>query len=584
MADNSLLNYKPDESIGLVNAVDTGTATAMITDDKSLSQLQINQLLAVHSPRPGRHIIAMIVKIFRKSVLDDSVEDNDAEENEDFQTVSLNQIKIVFIGEFIDREGTKRNIFRRNVSAVPSIDADCYKIEGDRLTALMQCISSDAASVANPLRIGTYTMDEKSCAFLDGDRLFQRHAAIVGSTGSGKSYSVARIVEQMADLPNANAILFDIHGEYSTDSFKKEGIVHYRIANPSDLDETDKLSKGILMIPYWLLTYEEMQALLLDRSDQNAPNQAMLLSKEIISHKEEIVKNTDLCGKITLDSPIPYKLRSVLKHLTDLDEERVPGAKQGTDKAGPFNGKLTRFNQRLQNKLDDKRMGFMFHMSAEEISLDWLTAFSSKLMGKDDTIKNRIKVIDFSEVPSDVLPLVIGLVARLVFTIQQWSESEQRHPIALLCDEAHLYVQQMESRDSVSEIGLKSFERIAKEGRKYGVGLVIISQRPSEVNRTVLSQCNNFISLRLTNVEDQNVIKRLLPDNLGNIADNLSLLDIAEAIVVGDAILLPSRIKIDEPKIAPSSQTVKFWQKWNATELHQNLNIAVLNMIKQSKE
>ena len=185
--------------------------------------------------------------------------------------------------------------------------------------------------------------------------------------------------------------------------------------------------------------------------------------------------------------------------------------------------------------------------------------------------------------PSDVLPLVIGLIARLVFTIQQWSESEQRHPIALLCDEAHLYVQQMESRDSVSEIGLKSFERIAKEGRKYGVGLVIISQRPSEVNRTVLSQCNNFISLRLTNVEDQNVIKRLLPDNLGNIADNLSLLDIAEAIVVGDAILLPSRIKIDEPKIAPSSQTVKFWQKWNATELHQNLNVAVLNMIKQSK-
>lgn len=141
----------------------------------------------------------------------------------------------------------------------------------------------------------------------------------------------------------------------------------------------------------------------------------------------------------------------------------------------------------------------------------------------------------------------------------------------------------MESRDSVAEIGLKSFERIAKEGRKYGVGLVIISQRPSEVNRTVLSQCNNFISLRLTNVEDQNVIKRLLPDNLGNIADNLSLLDIAEAIVVGDAILLPSRIKIDQPTITPSSQTVKFWQKWNEKDLHQDLKVAVANMIKQSK-
>ena len=581
MANESLLNYDVKESIGHVDAVDTGTATVVVTDGTVLSQLQINQLLAIKSPRPSRHIIAMIMKIFRKSTSIDAAEDED--ESETFEQTSFNAIKIVFIGEFIDHEGTKFNLFRRNVSAVPSIDAACYKIEGNRLTALMQCISTDAANVANPLKIGLYTMDEKSNAYLDGDRLFQRHAAVVGSTGSGKSYCVARIVEQMADLPNANAILFDIHGEYSTASFKKEGIAHYKIATTSDLDESEKLKKGILMIPYWLLTYEEMQALLLDRSDQNAPNQAMLLSKEILFQKEETVKETSLRGKITLDSPIPYKLDVVLQKLTKLDEERVPGAKSGSDKAGPFNGKLTRFNQRLQNKLDDKRMGFMFHMSAEELSLDWLDNFCTILMGKDDSAKNKIKVIDFSEVPSDVLPLVIGLVARLVFTVQQWSDSNMRHPIALLCDEAHLYVQQMESRDSVAEIGLKSFERIAKEGRKYGVGLVIISQRPSEVNRTVLSQCNNFISLRLTNVEDQNVIKRLLPDNLGNIADNLSLLDIAEAIVVGDAILLPSRIKIDRPTIVPSSQTVKFWQKWNEKDLHQDLKVAVANMIKQSK-
>ena len=581
MKNISLLNYNPDERLGMINAVDTGTATAIITDDNVLSQLQINQLLAINSPRPGRHIIAMIVKIFRKSTFQD-IDDN-TEENEKIGPNSLNVIKIVFIGELIDHEGAKYNIFRRNVSAVPSIDADCYKIHGNRLSALMQCISTDAANVANPLKIGIYTMDDKSNAYLDGDRLFQRHAAIVGSTGSGKSYCVARIVEQMADLPNANSILFDIHGEYSTDSFQKEGVVHYKIATPSDLEEDGKLNKGILMVPYWLLTYEEMQALLLDRSDQNAPNQAMLLSKEILNQKKNFVNGSPLKGKITLDSPIPYKLDVVLHHLIELDEERVPGAKAGSDKAGPFNGKLTRFNQRLQNKLDDKRMGFMFHLSDEELSSDWLNDFCTALMGKDDATKNRIKVIDFSEVPSDALPLVIGLVARLVFTVQQWSDSDKRHPIALLCDEAHLYVQQIETRDSVAEIGLKSFERIAKEGRKYGVGLVIISQRPSEVNRTVLSQCDNFISLRLTNVEDQNVIKRLLPDNLGNIAENLSLLDVAEAIVVGDAILLPSRIKIEEPSITPSSQTVKFWKKWNDIELHQDLKAAIQNMVRQSK-
>ena len=157
------------------------------------------------------------------------------------------------------------------------------------------------------------------------------------------------------------------------------------------------------------------------------------------------------------------------------------------------------------------------------------------------------------------------------------------HPVALLCDEAHLYVQHLETSDSVARIGLKSFERIAKEGRKYGVGLVVISQRPSEVNRTVLSQCNNFVSLRLTNVDDQNVIKRLLPDNLGNIADNLSLLDIGEAIVVGDATLLPSKIRIDEPSIKPSSQTIPFWDIWAKDTSTQDLDDAVDNMIKQSK-
>lgn len=578
-----ILNYNIDESIGSIVSVDTGMALATIGDDAQLSQLQVNQLLAIKSPHPGRHIIGMIVKIFRKQGVDFADFDEYGDGNDDDNVKSaFNQIRIVFIGEFIDKYGDKSNVFRRNVTAVPSVDAACYKIEGERLSNLMKTISSGAAAVEHPLSLGKYTMDESSEAFLDGDKLFQRHAAIVGSTGSGKSYCVAKIVEQMADLPNADAILFDIHGEYSTDSFKKDGIVHYRIATPSDLDKADKLDNGILMIPYWLLTYEEMQALLLDRSDQNAPNQAMLLSREVLAAKEAIVSGSDYDGKITLDSPVPYDLVNTLTTLKHLDQEMVPGA-NGREKQGPYFAKLTRFNQRLQNKLDDKRMGFMFTLNDDEKKLEWLNSFADALMGNDDANKNKIKVIDFSEVPSDVLPLVIGLVARLVFTIQQWCDEDKRHPIALLCDEAHLYVQQIEAGDSVAEIGLKSFERIAKEGRKYGVGLVIISQRPSEVNRTVLSQCNNFISLRLTNVEDQNVIKRMLPDNLGNIADNLSLLDVGEAIVVGDAILLPSRIKIDKPAIHPSSTTVPFWQIWSEDKSAQDLNTAINNMIKQSK-
>lgn len=573
MAD-IILNYQKDESIGSVNSVDTGLAIAVIKDDGVLSQLQVNQLLAVQSPKSGRFIIAMIIKIYRKA----SAMDLDDEE-EEVNVAASNQVKLVFVGEFIDKVGTKENVFRRNVSAVPSIDAPCYKIEKKRLSDLMQTISSELAATVNPLQVGKYTMDESSIAYLDADKLFQRHAAVVGSTGSGKSFCVARIVEQMAELKHASGILFDIHGEYSTDSFKKKGIKQYKIATPSDLSATDKLSKGILMVPYWLLNYEEMQALLLDRSDQNAPNQAMLLSREVLSEKEKTVAGTAFDKIITVDSPVAYDMRPMLKKLEDLDEQMVPGAKAGSEKQGPYFGKLTRFNQRLANKLSDKRMGFMFSLSAEELKQDWLEKFCKVLMDGEQ----GVKVVDMSEVPSDVLPLIIGLLARIIFSVQQWSVKEHRHPIALLCDEAHLYVQQTASMDAVAELGLRSFERIAKEGRKYGVGLVIISQRPSEVNRTVLSQCNNFISLRLTNVDDQNVIKRLLPDNLGNIADNLSLLDIAEAIIVGDSTLLPSRVKLDEPTIKPSSQTVPFWSIWGKDDFAQNLGEAIGNMIKQSK-
>lgn len=574
MAD-IILNYQKDESIGSVNSVDTGLAIAVIKDDGVLSQLQVNQLLAVQSPKSGRFIIAMIIKIYRKA----SAMDLDDVEEEEVNVAASNQVKLVFVGEFIDKVGTKENVFRRNVSAVPSIDAPCYKIEKKRLSDLMQTISSELAATVNPLQVGKYTMDESSIAYLDADKLFQRHAAVVGSTGSGKSFCVARIVEQMAELKHASGILFDIHGEYSTDSFKKKGIKQYKIATPSDLSATDKLSKGILMVPYWLLNYEEMQALLLDRSDQNAPNQAMLLSREVLSEKEKTVAGTAFDKIITVDSPVAYDMRPMLKKLEDLDEQMVPGAKAGSEKQGPYFGKLTRFNQRLANKLSDKRMGFMFSLSAEELKQDWLEKFCKVLMDGEQ----GVKVVDMSEVPSDVLPLIIGLLARIIFSVQQWSVKEHRHPIALLCDEAHLYVQQTASMDAVAELGLRSFERIAKEGRKYGVGLVIISQRPSEVNRTVLSQCNNFISLRLTNVDDQNVIKRLLPDNLGNIADNLSLLDIAEAIIVGDSTLLPSRVKLDEPTIKPSSQTVPFWSIWGKDDFAQNLGEAIGNMIKQSK-
>lgn len=212
---------------------------------------------------------------------------------------------------------------------------------------------------------------------------------------------------------------------------------------------------------------------------------------------------------------------------------------------------------------------------------EWMQEFATVLLGST-TVRGAggVKIIDFSEVPSDILPLIIGLVARVVFSVQQWTEKDKQHPVALLCDEAHLYIPERHE-SGVSEVGLKSFERIAKEGRKYGVGLTVISQRPAEVNRTVLSQCNNFVAMRLTNAEDQAVIRRLMPDTLGGFAELLPILDIGEALVVGDAAMLPSRIRIDEPTQRPSSATVDFWDRWAAEAIENGIVDGVEALRKQ---
>ena len=579
-----LFDFKEGDVIGTVFSVDTATLIVKVKEIDKLRKLQVNHLVAIQSSKAGQYLIGIINRITRKATDDEQPVAEDFGLNNFLFTENI--LKVNLIGTFLNKHGEKENVFKRTLDTVPEIEAECFPIDGVNITRFMKSISLKE-NYETPLSIGKYSIDENAEAFLDGDKLFQRHAVIVGSTGSGKSWCVAKIIEQVAKLPMANSILFDIHGEYSGENFKADGIQHFRIANPSDLGKKGNLINGVLMLPYWLLTYEEMLAMLLDRSDSNAPNQAMLFSKTVLTAKQEYldeVNDTTFKDYITIDSPIPYRLEKVLQELKRLDEEKVPGAK-GNDKQGPFFGKLTRFIQRLEAKKDDKRIGFLFQVSDDELQLEWLNEFCSALMHGSELNGNKagVKVIDFSEVPSDILPLVIGLVARIIFTVQQWTTKEHQHPICLLCDEAHLYVPERSNQDSASELSLKSFERIAKEGRKYGVSLVVISQRPAEVNRTVLSQCNNFISLRLSNAEDQTVIKRLLPDNLAGITEVLPILDIGEALVVGDCSLLPTRVLISEPQIKPDSATIKFWKEWSNKEAKQDISNAVNGLRKQSK-
>jgi hypothetical protein len=312
----------------------------------------------------------------------------------------------------------------------------------------------------------------------------------------------------------------------------------------------------------------------------------MLMSRTIIQAKQKYLetgKHIDVLENFTIDSPVPFAINDVVNELEYLDQEMVPGARG--EKQGLYHGKLSRLIERLKNKQTDRRLGFLFQAPEETMEFDWLDKLVATLVAgtKDQSDKlGGVKIVDFSEVPSDILPLIISLVAKLVFSIQQWTPAENRHPIALFCDEAHLYIPERESSSSGEAFAVNVFERIAKEGRKYGVGLVVISQRPSEVNRTVLSQCNNLIAMRLTNGEDQAVVRRLLPDSLGGFSELLPILDTGEALVVGDASLLPTRVRIQRPKNEPNSGTVPFWDKWSEDKEVVKISNSVASWRKQA--
>jgi nicotinamide riboside kinase len=560
------------EKIGTVESVDTANIVIKIENEEMLKQMQVNHLIVIQSSYVGKHLIALVTKIMRNSCID-AVDT----ENEPAFTIE-NVVKATLIGTHIDKDGTRKNVFKRTLESVPEIGAECYKLDGQRLTEFMKAISQLAIDSKNPLTLGNYALDDKAEAWLDGNKFFQRHAVIVGSTGSGKSWTVAKILEQTAKLSSANAIVFDIHGEYAP--LKGKGFQHIKIAGPND-----KVTDEIIFLPHWLLTYNEMISMMLDRSDNNAPNQAMAFSNAVIEEKKkqlEALDKKDILANFTIDSPVPYKIKDILDDFNAKDIEMIEGS-SSRGKQGPLHGKLTRFIQRLESKTNDKRLNFLFNTDEKVLNYDYVEIISKKLMHSSSLQKDKgIKIIDFSEVPSDVLPLMVSLVGRLIFSIQQWIPKEDRHPIALFCDEAHLYLP-AKTNNSIEAAGLENFERISKEGRKYGIGLVVISQRPAEVNHTILSQSNNFIAMRLTNAEDQSVIKRLLPDSLGNFAELLPILDIGEALVVGDASLLPSRIKIHEPRLKPNSATIDFWDEWQKVETKDVISDAIKALRKQSR-
>ena len=575
----TIFTFDASHSLGRVRAVDTRRVDVQVNSDEDLRKARVGQLVAIALPGAVEEWLIGVIERVVKTPIAEDLSGLGLESDEELGIAFnregvLNTVRVSLVGTTgLTQDNRPR--FSRSLAQVPEIDGGCHILRDAQLQNFMALLSAEGKT-EHSLEIGRYTIDESATAYLDGNKFFQRHASLLGSTGSGKSWSVAAILEQAANLPSSSLIVFDLHGEYSKLSYAR----HLRIPGPEELGQSDD---SLLFLPYWLLNAEELQAMFIDRSEFSAHNQVTVFQDTVVAEKKnqlQELSKTDVIDAFTLDSPVPFSIGNVIAELKRMNEEMVQGARG--DRQGPFFGQFSRLLVRLNSKIDDKRYGFLFQAPSAMHEYEAMADMVTRLMDYSES-EAQIKVIDFSDVPADILPVIVGLVARIIYQVQFWTDRESRKPLALVCDEAHMYLPNKDGKNPVEQRAVENFEKIAKEGRKYGVALLVVSQRPSDVSPTILSQCNNIVSLRLTNGDDQGTVKRLMPESLEGLMDTLPILDTGEALVVGDAVLLPSRIRIRQPKEKPLSATIDFWDEWTKDPDTPDFERAVENMRRQNR-
>ncbi len=437
---------------------------------------------------------------------------------------------------------------------------------------------------------------------VNGNKFFNKHIAVVGSTGSGKSHTVAKIIQNAVAgkngdfaLNNSHVIIFDIHAEYKS-AFPK--------ANFIDVSN--------LALPYWLLNSEELEEILLDTGERDNYNQSSVFRKLVTENKKQ---HNPTVAKVFYDSPLFFDLEEVKNALYNLKSETKnaknsdrymiidesysikelsttpesglllseaekidryfkqelqfhPTKNQNITKGDYADGTLDKFYARFEEKMNQDRLSFLFGDAAKSNTFEKVL---QNLLGYKPDNNSNVSVIDLSGVPFEVLSITVSLISRLVFEYGYFykrlrcsqnpdEKTNNDVPILLVYEEAHKYVPNSELTKYRSS--KKSIERIAKEGRKYGVTLLLASQRPSEISETIFSQCSNFVAMRLTNPVDQGYVKKLLPDSLGSLIDKMTSLKQGEALLVGESIVLPSIVKIDLCEDKPSSNDIPYWELW----------------------
>ncbi len=434
--------------------------------------------------------------------------------------------------------------FDRGVGRYPTTGAEVHAIGSADIAKMFERFQSKGFSV------GTVATHPSLKVCLDPSNLFGRHFAILGQTGSGKSWTVASLVQRtVAVMPRAHIIILDLHGEYCWK--REDGNRHYAFADTI----VRHVDARELEIPFWLMTFAELCDLLIEHSEREATNQTAFFRDCLLEGRQkENTTATPPLGltRVTVDTPIYFSLDELIAKVRAKNVERV------ANRQGPMFGDFDRFLMRIESKLNDTRYDFLLKPTKRNTSAS-LSAMLRDFVGLG-TQKAAVTVIDLSSVPFDVRPTVAAQIGRLAFEFNYWNPKYREFPILLICEEAHAYI----PRDSQSQFAgsRKSMERIAKEGRKYGVGLAVVSQRPHEVSETVLAQCGTFICLRITNPDDQAYIRRLVPESEGDLVSVLAGLGRGEALVLGEAVPLPTRLQFDKPNPTPNSDDIDFYGKW----------------------
>ena len=432
-----------------------------------------------------------------------------------------------FLGEGKKDSAGKLSSFRRGVTRYPIPGAQVLPVTTDDLRAIF------AASDEPHIEIGTVYPTDDIRGALYVDPMLGKHFAVLGSTGTGKSTSVSLILHRISELsPEGHILMIDPHGEYSA-AFK----------NCGELFNVDNLQ-----LPYWLMNFDEHCEVLLTTQGQERQRDADILAKCLLAARTK-GKDVSQLGKVTVDSPIPYLL-------TDLNTILVNEMGK-LDRAGdtlPF--------QRLKTKLEelraDPRYTFMF--SGMLVS-DSMGSFLARLF-RLPSQGRPISIVDVSGVPSEITSVVVSVLARMVFDYAIWSRTEAQRPLLLVCEEAHRYVPKDEN--SGAQAVRKILERIAKEGRKYGVSLGLITQRPSDLAEGVLSQCGTIISMRLNNDRDQACVRAAMPEGARGFLDAIPALRNRECIVCGEGVSIPIRVAFDdlERDRRPASSDPLFSELW----------------------